>query len=386
MIAYEFNIRSGGAGAKYLGIGGFKNYREDVLTISLRAVNAQTGTILHSVNSMKTIYSREVNLGLFGYVDFDVIAEVENGFAVNEPVQRGVEEAIESALIDLIVQGVLSGTWRLENPADIEHPAFSRFLSEADLQAYKIRVSSAPEMLLEEAAIEPVVSRAQADDVINGAGESVPPAEAASSSGDEPADREGIPRPIRPDPGPQTVSDGIARPRASIDEISDDRLPRVQGAVTSAGRQEEDDASEWTAVQPSDVSENDNDEVTELVEEVASPGLTSSTTEAGQDASVDAGLSDADGSLPAPGQSVANESVQDSVLIVFGYVADAEEARKFHAAMDERYDGVDVMLLKDDEVNGYRVGVGPVEDSEDVQAILADLEQLGFESVQVRPF
>ena len=46
VIGYDANLRSGGIGARYLGIGAQKQYREDTVTISLRAVSVSSGEVL----------------------------------------------------------------------------------------------------------------------------------------------------------------------------------------------------------------------------------------------------------------------------------------------------------------------------------------------------
>lgn len=124
IISYDYNIRTGGAGVKYLGIGGDDKYREDMLTVNLRLVNAIDGAILHSIDVSKTVYSKSRNRGLFGYVEFDRLAELEAGYAYNEPVQLAVVEAIESALVRLIAEGIKRNTWGLKHARDITHPSF----------------------------------------------------------------------------------------------------------------------------------------------------------------------------------------------------------------------------------------------------------------------
>jgi curli biogenesis system outer membrane secretion channel CsgG len=57
VIAYDANIRTGGGGARYLGIGKSVAYREDVVSISLRLVSTSTGEVLLEVLSQKTIFS-----------------------------------------------------------------------------------------------------------------------------------------------------------------------------------------------------------------------------------------------------------------------------------------------------------------------------------------
>ena len=125
IIAYDSNIATGGAGAKLLGIGLSETYRQDQVTVNLRVVNIDNGLILHSINSTKKIFSRQLNSGVFGYVEFDKILELELGYSYNEPAQLCVIEAIESAVIQLIAEGIVRGTWQLKNPARIEHPSFT---------------------------------------------------------------------------------------------------------------------------------------------------------------------------------------------------------------------------------------------------------------------
>lgn len=127
IIAYDTNVRTGGAGARYLGIGASKQYREDQVTVNLRAINVTNGRILQSVNSTKTILSRQLDTGIFGYIRFGKLLEIESGYSYNEPAQLCVMDAIESALIQLIYEGIVSGTWQLKNPDDISSPVFATY-------------------------------------------------------------------------------------------------------------------------------------------------------------------------------------------------------------------------------------------------------------------
>ena len=57
IVSYDTNIRTGGNGARYLGIGMKNQYREDIVTVTLRAVLVQTGEVLLNVTTTKTILS-----------------------------------------------------------------------------------------------------------------------------------------------------------------------------------------------------------------------------------------------------------------------------------------------------------------------------------------
>ena len=127
VIGFESNIRSGGVGAKYLGIGGSKRYQEDLVSVNLRAVNVVDGSILLSVNSFKSIYSEIKDRGIFAYVDYNKILELESGYAYNESVQLALTEAIETAVLQLIADGVAKLLWLPKSKKDTDHPSFQKF-------------------------------------------------------------------------------------------------------------------------------------------------------------------------------------------------------------------------------------------------------------------
>src|SRR3546814_6428192 len=58
VIGYDTNTVTGGAGASFLGIGGRTEYRQDTVTVYLRAVSVRTGEVLTSVTASKTIASK----------------------------------------------------------------------------------------------------------------------------------------------------------------------------------------------------------------------------------------------------------------------------------------------------------------------------------------
>ncbi len=98
IISYDTNIITGGMGARYFGIGASTQYRQDRITVYLRAVSTQNGKILKSVYVSKTILSQAVDGSLFKYVSFKRLLEVEIGFTKNEPLQMAVAEAIEKSV------------------------------------------------------------------------------------------------------------------------------------------------------------------------------------------------------------------------------------------------------------------------------------------------
>ncbi|MDR6371979.1 curli production assembly/transport component CsgG [Chryseobacterium bernardetii] len=111
VISYDSNILTGGLGARYFGIGASTQYRQDRITIYLRAVSTLNGEILKTVYTSKTILSTSVNGSFFRYIDTERLLEAEVGLTQNEPVQLAVTEAIEKAVKALIVEGIRDKIW-----------------------------------------------------------------------------------------------------------------------------------------------------------------------------------------------------------------------------------------------------------------------------------
>ena len=131
VISYETNLLTGGVGARYFGAGGSTKFRRDTVTIYLRAVSVKNGQIIKSILTNKTIFSMEVDAGLFRFVSFKRLLEVEMGLSSNEPPQMAVLESIEKAVYSMIVEGVIDGLWSFKNPKE-GVPVIQRYLEEKD--------------------------------------------------------------------------------------------------------------------------------------------------------------------------------------------------------------------------------------------------------------
>ena len=115
VLSYQANITSGGSGARYLGIGLSKQYREDIITISLRTVSVNTGRVLIEVLVTKTILSVSLNNDIFRFVsDNTELVELEGGAVKNEPTNIALQMAIERAVLETINEGVRLNYWRLK--------------------------------------------------------------------------------------------------------------------------------------------------------------------------------------------------------------------------------------------------------------------------------
>lgn len=136
IISYESNIVTGGAGIRYFGADISGQYREDRISIYIRAVSTANGKVLKTVYTTKSILSQEVSLGLFRYVSSKRLLEAETGFSYNEPIEICVTEAIEKAVESLIIEGVNDNLWKLQNQKDTTSVAFVKYKNEKQ-QSYE---------------------------------------------------------------------------------------------------------------------------------------------------------------------------------------------------------------------------------------------------------
>jgi curli production assembly/transport component CsgG len=117
IVSYDANTITGGAGLRFFGTGGSSQYRQDRVTVYLRAVATKSGKILKTVYTSKTILSQAIDAGTFRYVSFKRLLEVETGYATNEPAQMAVTEAIEKAVKALILEGIQDNLWAADEKA-----------------------------------------------------------------------------------------------------------------------------------------------------------------------------------------------------------------------------------------------------------------------------
>jgi len=112
IIGYDSNTMSGGSGARLLGIGASTEYRQDEVTISLRAVSVATGEVLTVVNISKSVYSFQDKAGVLRFYDAGTRSlELETGSATNESMNKAIQLAIHAAVIELIREGERKGHW-----------------------------------------------------------------------------------------------------------------------------------------------------------------------------------------------------------------------------------------------------------------------------------
>ena len=112
IVSFDTNLRTGGTGIRYLGIGIKNQYRQDKVTVVLRAILVQTGEVLLNVTSTKSILSTGKGTDLFRfYEEGTELGEFESGSTINEPVGLAVRAAIEAAVYGLVIKGIEKRVW-----------------------------------------------------------------------------------------------------------------------------------------------------------------------------------------------------------------------------------------------------------------------------------
>ncbi len=138
IVSYDTNIITGGLGARYFGVGASTQYREDRITVYLRAVSTSNGRILKTVYVSKTILSQAIDASLFRYVNFKRLLEVETGYTKNEPVQLALKEAIEKAVTSLIIEGIQEHLWKTKEGEEADIQLVNQYLEEKELEESKL--------------------------------------------------------------------------------------------------------------------------------------------------------------------------------------------------------------------------------------------------------
>lgn len=131
IIGYDTNTVTGGAGAAFLGIGARTEYRQDTVTVYLRAVSVRTGEVLANVQASKTIASQAIGANAYRFIAFRELLEAEWGITANEPDQVALQQAIEKAVYGIVLEGVELDLWRFEDMAAAQ-PIMATYRAERD--------------------------------------------------------------------------------------------------------------------------------------------------------------------------------------------------------------------------------------------------------------
>ena len=118
--------------------------------MALRAVSVNTGKVMASVTTSKTIYSVAANASAFRFVSVDRLLEAEAGASQNEPPQLAVQQAIQLAVLTLVLEGAQKNLWAFADPEAV-----------ADLMARYQAVRSGGRLEISEASAGGDVQTAQ---------------------------------------------------------------------------------------------------------------------------------------------------------------------------------------------------------------------------------
>lgn len=149
IVSYDFNVKTGGKGARLLGIGGSTKYREDLIGASLRVVNVANGAIMHNVQCNAQAFSRARDFGVFAYVDDDKILELELGKTLNKPIQEALSEAIDYCVRDIVLEGIKLGSWQPKNIEELSPFVSAGFLSAGDINGIQGRINQSRNTILD---------------------------------------------------------------------------------------------------------------------------------------------------------------------------------------------------------------------------------------------
>ena len=371
IIGYDFNVRTGGAGAKYLGIGGSTSYREDTVTINIRVVNAKDGSILHSIDSSKSVYSKSVNTGVFGFTSFDHLLELESGYAFNEPIFESVQEAINSALVNLVSEGLVRGTWKLADPEEIYNDVFEKFLNEAEKENYAAKFSQQSD---EVASVSVITDQNSPVAAPNPAAEPIPANQdsplsqpnAIASGVSESNDRV----------SPLTKSSTSAKVETSVDA---DVLGRGAGVVEFAVLSKDQEAKLNDELKRRDKSskeylaaalkeEDDYQRRIARIREQKRQELRLSSMEPAQDS----GQPNAD-----------SRKVVKSVSLLVGQFNAREEAQEFQKKLAKKITQTNVAVASNPEGTSFKIIIGELLSQQEIDSTILKLREVGVEQVQV---
>lgn len=128
IVDYNSNTLTGGTGARWLGIGPYTQYTQDLVVISLRLVSVTTGEILTTVTVEKNLLSTQDGVTALRFFNQATQAfEFDSSQSFNEPGNYALRSAVETAVVELINKGERQGLWKFkEKPNELVQKETSR--------------------------------------------------------------------------------------------------------------------------------------------------------------------------------------------------------------------------------------------------------------------
>lgn len=113
IVDYNSNVMTGGSGARFLGIGPYTQYTQDLVVISLRLVSVQSGEVLATVTVEKNLLSTQDGVTALKFFNQATRAfEFDSSQTFNEPGNYALRSAIETAVVELVRKGESQGLWK----------------------------------------------------------------------------------------------------------------------------------------------------------------------------------------------------------------------------------------------------------------------------------
>lgn len=121
IVDYNSNTLTGGTGARFLGIGPYTQYVQDLVVISLRLISVTSGEVLTTVTVEKNLLSTQDGVTALKFFNQATRAfEFDASQSFNEPGNYALRSAIETAVVELISKGERQGLWRYkEKPNEL---------------------------------------------------------------------------------------------------------------------------------------------------------------------------------------------------------------------------------------------------------------------------
>lgn len=115
IVDYNSNTLTGGTGARWLGIGPYTQYTQDLVVISLRLVSVQSGEVLTTVTVEKNLLSTAEGITALRFFNQATRAfEFDSSQTFNEPGNYALRSAVETAIVELIRKGERQGLWKFK--------------------------------------------------------------------------------------------------------------------------------------------------------------------------------------------------------------------------------------------------------------------------------
>jgi curli production assembly/transport component CsgG len=121
IVDYNSNTLTGGTGARFLGLGPYTQYTQDLVVISLRLVSVTTGEVLTTVTVEKNLLSTQDGVTALKFFNQATRAfEFDASQSFNEPGNYALRSSIETAVVEIINKGERQGLWKFkEKPNEL---------------------------------------------------------------------------------------------------------------------------------------------------------------------------------------------------------------------------------------------------------------------------